>query len=413
VSASDRPEGAASASVAWWIALRYLRTRRRQFASFITRISVASLTLGVLVLTVVVSVMNGFDAELRERILGTVPHVLIEGIDADDPEALVALADPQVLGMYNFFNGAGMITAGGAVNPVSVYGIDGTAVGAMGTIEAGLRAVTLFDLLAAPRGMLMGAPLAAHLGLLPGDSVALVISEPGPGGVTPRLLRYQLTGVFELGAELDYSLVVIAAASLPDGHLDALGVLGLRLTLADPLLAPGVSARLRPLLGGAGISTWADSYGELFQAVRLEKLMMFLILLMVVAVAAFNIVSGQTMAVTDKRADIAILRTMGAADGTILRIFLLQGLVISLLGIAVGLVSGALLARHIGPVVAWLEARSGFQLLEGTYFVEVPSVVQAGDLAVIALISGGLCLLSAWVPARRAARLNPVAGLHV
>jgi len=133
---------------------------------------------------------------------------------------------------------------------------------------------------------------------------------------------------------------------------------------------------------------------------------------MVVAVAAFNIISGQSMAVTDKRSDIAILRTMGASDGTVLRIFLFQGLVISSLGIVVGLAAGVLVAEHVGAAVAAFERLLGFRLLEGTYFVEVPSVVQASDLAVIAAISWSLCLISAWVPARRAANLNPISGLH-
>jgi lipoprotein-releasing system permease protein len=401
------------ARLAWWIALRYLRTRRRQFAAFITRISVASLTLGVLVLTVVVSVMNGFDAELRQRILGTVPHLMIEGVDVGDARVVAIGSDRRVVSAHNFFSGAGMITAGGAVNPVSIHGIDHTALGAMPTITDGMRYGSLEALLDDGRGMLMGEPLALHLGLLPGDTVALVISEPGAAGVTPRILRYRLSGLFQVGAELDYSLVVVAMESLPEGRLEAIGEVGVRLTVDDPLAAPAMAERLQLAYPGLGVSSWADSYGELFQAVRLEKFMMFLILLMVVAVAAFNIVSGQTMAVADKRADIAILRTMGAADGTIMRIFLLQGLVISLLGIAVGLASGALLAHHIGRVVAALEQWSGFRLLEGTYFVEVPSVILPGDLLIIGLMSGSLCLLSAWIPAQRAAHLNPIAGLHV
>jgi len=206
----------AGGSVAWWIAWRYVRTRRRQFASFITRVSMAGLTLGVLVLTVVVSVMNGFDAELRERILGTVPHIMIEGADARDPAVGNLRERPRVENAYNFFIGAGMTTAGGAVNPVSVYGIDETAVGAMSTIEAGMRFGSLGDLLATPPGILLGAPLATHLGLIPGDTVALVISEPGAGGVTPRLLRYQLAGVFEVGAELDYTLALVPMASITE-----------------------------------------------------------------------------------------------------------------------------------------------------------------------------------------------------
>ncbi|MFU8814107.1 MAG: FtsX-like permease family protein [Pseudomonadales bacterium] len=399
-------------SAAWWIAWRYVRTRRRQFASFITRISVAGLSLGVLVLTVVVSVMNGFDVELRERILGTVPHLLIDQVHVGDPSLAVVEDLHQVEAVYNFFLGAGMVTAGGGVNPVAIYGIDATAVGAMSTIVDGLRFGSLEGMLDEPRGLLMGAPLATHLGLLPGDSLALVISEPGPDGVIPRILRYRLSGLFQIGAELDYSLVVVSTASLPDVDLATLGSYGVRVELDDPLIAAGVAQRLMLAQPQWTIVSWAESYGELFQAVRLEKVLMFLILLMVVAVAAFNIVSGQSMAVTDKRADIAILRTMGAMDGTIQRIFLLQGLVISSFGIVFGLVAGVLVADRIGAMIAAVEQWLGFRLLEGTYFVEVPSVVLASDLLVIAAISWTLCLISAWVPARRAANINPVTGLH-
>jgi hypothetical protein len=163
-----------------------------------------------------------------------------------------------------------------------------------------MRYGSLQGLLDDRRGMLMGEPLAAHLGLLPGDTVALVISEPGPAGVTPRILRYRVAGLFEVGAELDYSLVVVAIRSLPEGRLDAMGVgrAGLRRRPAGRAGSGRAAAAAHP---GLNVTSWADSYGELFQAVRLEKLMMFLILLMVVAVAAFNIVSGQTMAVADKR----------------------------------------------------------------------------------------------------------------
>jgi lipoprotein-releasing system permease protein len=185
-----------------------------------------------------------------------------------------------------------------------------------------------------------------------------------------------------------------------------------RVTLDDPLAAAGLAEEWSAAHPQWRVASWAESYGDLFQAVRLEKLMRFLILLMVVAVAAFNIVSGQTMAVTDKRSDIAILRTMGARDGTVLRVFLLQGAIISTIGIAVGLAAGVVVAHHVGGVVATVERWLGFRLLEGTYFVEVPSVVQTADLVTIGIISGTLCLLSAWLPARRAAALNPVAGLH-
>jgi len=240
----------------------------------------------------------------------------------------------------------------------------------------------------------------------------LVVSEPDAAGVRPRILRFELSGIFEVGAELDYTLAVVPLSALESDGLDGMGVRGVRITLVDPLAAAGFADVLRVAHPDWEILSWAESYGELFQAVRMEKVLMFLILLMVVAVAAFNIVSGQSMAVTDKRADIAILNTMGASRGLILQIFLLQGLVISSLGILVGLLSGVVVARYIGGLIAGVETLLGFRLLEGTYFVEIPSVVQGADLLIIALLSWSLCLISAYVPARRAASLNPIEGLH-
>jgi lipoprotein-releasing system permease protein len=398
--------------VAWWIAVRYLTTRRREFATFVTRVSVAGLSLGVLVLTVVVSVMNGFDAELRKRILGTVPHVLIEHATVADPAVAVLRGDPHVIGAFNFFTGDGMVTARGVVNPVTVYGLDETVGDAWPMIAEHMVEGSLADLFDEPRALLLGAPLAGYLGLATGDTVAIVLSDPRPTGIEPRILRYRLTGLFEVGAELDYSLAIVASASLPEAERAAMGTAGVRLTIDDSLAAPEFAGRLRQLHPDWTITSWADNYGELFDAVRLEKVMMFLILLMVVAVAAFNIVSGQSMAVTDKQSDIAILRTMGADDPTIQRIFLLQGLVISSIGIAAGLALGVVVAHYVGALVAAAERWFDYQLLEGTYFVEIPSVVQGADLAVIAGLSWGLCLVSAWIPARRAAAMSPLAGLH-
>jgi lipoprotein-releasing system permease protein len=324
-----------------WIALRYLKTRRRQFAAFITWFSVAGLALGVMVLTVVISVMNGFDAELKGRILGTVPHLIVESHTVDEPAVRAAVAHPEVENAFDFFVGAGMVTRNGAVNPVTIYGIDENGAAGLSEIGSHMQYGALDDLFSIPRGIVLGAPLAAHLGLLPGDSVAVVISEPSETGVQPRINRFELVGTYELGAVIDYSVVVVAMKSLDVADLERIGVQGVRVALADPMRAPQFAARLSAEHPRWRLQSWSDSYGELFQAVQLEKLMMFLILLMVVAVAAFSIVSGQMMVVSDKRSDIAILRTMGASAGTILRVFLLQGVLVSSLGIGVGLKVGS------------------------------------------------------------------------
>lgn len=403
-------------NIAPWIALRYLRARRRRFASFITWVSLLGLGLGVLVLTVVVSVMNGFNAELKSRLLGAVPHLLIEGARMDDGQ-LAAIIEPVAADhAFDFFMGSGMVTRNGAVNPVSIYAIDERGVTGLEQIANSMQFGSLATLVSDARGIVMGAPLARHLGLLPGDTVALIISEPTRGGIRPRLLRFRLAGTFELGAVLDYSLVVLPLAALPAAELQRFGVLGVRLDLSDPLLAPPLKQRLQQSIAstdaGWNVTSWADNYGELYQAVQVEKLLMFLILLMVVAVAAFNIVSGQMMVVSDKQSAIAILRTMGASTQVITRIFLLQGVIISTLGIGIGLILGVLTAYHIADIFAAAEAWLGFRFLAGTYFVVMPSEIKVLDLVVIAAISWSLCLFSAWMPARRAALMNPLEGLH-
>jgi len=403
---------AGGSSVAWMLALRYLKTRRKQFAAFITWVSLAGLTLGVLVLTVVLAVMNGFDSELKNRILGSVPHVLLPGIEMSDQrmEDILALEDVRV--GYDFFAGTGMLTRNGAVNPVAVYGINPADPQAQQAFSDNMRYGELADLEGDGREIVLGAPLAARLGLLPGDSVALIVSEPSESGLQPRIQPYRLVGTFEIGADLDYSLAMMDLRDFPVADLATVGTAGVRLTLTDPMRAEKVATELLQLFPAMEVVSWSESYGELFQAVRLEKVLMFLTLLMVVAVAAFNIVSGQMMVVTDKRSDIAILRTMGARDRTIVQAFLLQGVLISGAGILIGLVSGVAVAYWITEIVAWMKDWFGFGLLDGTYFVEVPVLIQFSDLWLIGLLSGVLCLFSAWVPAHRAAALNPIDGLH-
>jgi lipoprotein-releasing system permease protein len=408
----SRQQAVGSSSVAWSLAMRYLSTRRKQFAAFITWVSLVGLTLGVLVLTVVLSVMNGFDAELKERILGTVPHVLLSGLDANDPRIASIVTLAEVENAYQFFLGAGMVTRNGAVNPVSIYGIDPQDDQALQGIASNMVQGSLTNLAGEAKEIVLGAPLASHLGLLPGDSIALIVSEPSLSGLQPRIQPYRLVGTFEIGADLDYGLVVMDLEDFPLEDLASVGTLGVRLTLTNPLLAAGVAAKIAADYPELEVQSWASSFGELFQAVRLEKLLMFLILLMVVAVAAFNIVSGQMMVVTDKRSDIAILLTMGASNRTILQAFLFQGLLISGIGIVLGLLLGVVVSFWITEIVALMKTWFGFGLLDGTYFIEVPVRVQVADLWLIGLLSGGLCLLSAWLPARRAASLNPIEGLH-
>ena len=392
------------------MAARYLWGAQNRYARFIAWASLLGLALGVLVLSVVVSVMNGLGEELRSRILGTVPHVLVT-------PAAPGLADSLgsregVVSAYPFFSSAGMVAGSGAVVPVSLFGMEPRDGRLLTRLDAGMSTGTLADALMQPAAIVMGAPIARHLGLVLGDPVVLVVSEPAGGSVHPKLKRFRLAGTFAIGAELDHYLVMTRRDAFSAGERLRLGTDGVRVVLADPMQVERFADELQRYDASLSVETWQDNYGELFQAVRIEKALMFLLLLLVVAVAGFNIVSGQTVLVSDKRGDIAILRTMGADGRFIVRVFLLQGVGIASIGIAAGIFLGALLAQNIGYLVGVVESWLGFRMLEGSYFDVLPSLVLAGDLAVIATLSWLLCVLAAWIPARRAARQNPVAGLH-
>lgn len=408
-----------------WLAWRYLFAGRKRFAALITWTSVLGLALGVMVLTVVVSVMNGFDRELRTRLLGAIPHLVVQTqgqAPADLPDRVKTLV-PGAKHALHFFQAEGMVTQNGQVSPVSVYGLDGaglTALTAPGEVfaEGGVATLAAATNAAAEpsasrrRDIVMGAPLARHLGLLRGDAVALVLSEPTPGGIKPTLLRFNLLDTFAIGAELDSSLAVIALPSLTAQERERLGRSGVRVDLVRPVQAESVAGVLRDGLAGVRIESWTESYGEFFRAVALEKTLMFLVLLLVVAVATFNIVSGQLMVVAEKQGDIAILRTMGASSRVIRRAFTVQGLLIAALGIVTGLALGVWVAANIAQLVSWLGEVTSYRLLQGTYFAALPTEIRAMDLVVIGSIAGGLSLLAAFIPAARAADLNPIAALH-
>ncbi|MXW50102.1 MAG: FtsX-like permease family protein [Gammaproteobacteria bacterium] len=400
--------------LALWIAARHLWRGRNRYARLINWMTLTGLGVGVLVLTVVVSVMNGFDAELRSRILGTVPHALLPASLGVDARAAAGL--PGVAAAYPFFQASGMVVGAGGVAPVAVYGIDAADAEQLAAIDDHMQLGRLEEVLAAPTGLAMGRPLARRLGLVEGDPLRLALPQANGGRVQPRFKAFRLQGLFEVGAEFDYALVVVSRAAFDDAEMQRLGDDGIRVTLDDPLaageFATMVAATGDGAVAAAGIETWIQNYGELFLAVRIEKALMFLILLLIVAVAGFNIVSSQTMVIDSKRADIAVLRSLGATGTLVQRVFLLQGVLVATLGIVSGLIVGVAAANHIGPIFAVLESWLGLRLLEGSYFESVPSQVLPSDLALIGGLSWLLCLLSAWIPARRAARQNPVEGLH-
>lgn len=402
-----------TASVSRWIALRYLLAGQHQYARFIGWVSLVGIALGVAVLILVLSVMNGFDRELTSRILGTVPHVLVEPEQPQGANATAAFAElPGVQGSFPFFQSQAMVTRSSSVSPVAIYGIDEQGIAMLPMLRDNSD-VDLAEALGKPRSMVLGAPLARSLGLLPGDWVMVMLTTATESRVKPQFERFQLTGTFEVGAELDYGLALVNLEQMRTPKLAATGSFGTRLMLDDPYAAPELGPRLQAQLGAeVQVSHWGDTYGELFRAVKLEKSMMFVLLVLIVGIAAFNVVAGQAMLVNDKRGDIAILRTMGAGDSALLQIFLLQGFLTSLLGVICGIVLGVILALNITTLVAAIEGLTGARVLEGTYFLEVPSELLAGDVLAVAGLALGIGALAAFFPAYKALAVNPVTALH-
>ncbi len=402
----------ASRGLALVLARRLLTHGENRFARFVTWVSFLGLALGVMILTVVITVMNGFDSELKSRLLQSVPHITVAGAKAGDSLEGVAGALPEVASVHEYFQGLGALSIAGRVQPVTIYGVGEKGMASLAYLQKTLQQGSFAQLQSDVNGMLVGAPLARYLGLRVGDPVVLLAIATSAEGVAPKLLRFTLLGTFELGAEPDYGLVIVNINRQTPAQWQTMGSQGLQVQLHEALLAPEVARQLIAELPGLEVDTWVTAYGELFQAVQLEKSMMFVLLLLVVAIASFNIIAGQTMVVNDKRASIAILRTMGCTAGLIRQVFLLQGVCIGLLGTLIGLGLGLLCAHYINEIMSLIASVSGRHLLDGSFFVEIPVRILPGDLVVIGLMSCGLCLLSAWFPARRAAQMDPVTALH-
>jgi lipoprotein-releasing system permease protein len=406
------------------VGLRYTRARRgsgrNRFISFIALTSMAGIALGVAALIVVLSVMNGFQEELRTRILSVASHIEIRGLPAlvdDAGVARVALANPRVKAAAPYVLGQAMLSVGETNRGALIRGIDPVRENAVADIGRHMRAGSLADLKPGAFGIVLGGELARALGVSLGDTV-VVITPQGtltPAGTLPRLKSFHVVGVFEVGMfEFDSGLALI---DLEDARklyrLD--GVSGVRLKLDDLFAAPAVARELAGTLRiDAEIRDWTRSHANFFRAVAIEKRVMFIILTLIVAVAAFNIVSAQVMTVTDKQADIAILRTLGASPASITAIFMIQGALIGMLGTLIGVVGGVLLALNVGIVVPAIERSLGIQFLDKTvyYISELPSDLQRGDVVTVAMIALALALAATVYPAWRAAKVNPAEALR-
>ncbi|MHB1232849.1 MAG: lipoprotein-releasing ABC transporter permease subunit [Burkholderiales bacterium] len=405
------------------IGLRYTRAKRRNhFISFISLISIAGIALGIVVLIVVLSVMNGFQNELRTRILGVASHVEISQFDgtlADWPAvAAAAKRNPEVLAAAPYIMAQGLLSHDQGVQGAVIRGILPAQEKQVVDFEKHMKRGRLEDLHPGEFGIILGIDLARALNASIGNKVTVIApqGQVTPAGILPRLKQFTVVGVFEVGMSVyDSGLALVDmddAAKLY--HMQG-KVSGVRLKVKDIYRAPQVARELAASLpGDYFVRDWTMQNVNFFRAVQMEKTVMFVIMFFIVAVAAFNIVSTLVMVVTDKQADIAILRTLGASPGSIMKIFIVQGTVIGAFGTLLGVAGGVLLASNIDVVVPFIEHVFGIHFLaKDVYYIsELPSHVEASDVIAIATVSFLLSLLATLYPSWRASKTNPAEALR-
>lgn len=408
------------------IGWRYTRsgraTRRNGFISFISGVSMLGIALGVAALIIVLSVMNGFQKEVRDRMLSVVSHIEIyaaDGLALPDVNKTIAeaKANPRVVGAAPFIASQALLVRGEDMKGTMLRGIDPALEHTVSDIANGGQKEVLARLVAGEFGVVLGMELARSLGVREGDRVTLMApsAQLTPGGVVPRMKQMLVVGTFDSGHfEYDSTLAMV--------HVDDAakifrleGASGVRLKLNDLHQARAVAHELaRTLSGDFYIRDWTRQNRTWFAAVQVEKTMMFIILMLIVAVAAFNLVSTLVMTVTDKRADIAILRTLGASPASIMKIFVVQGATVGVIGTLAGLLLGLTIAVNVGDIVPWLEKVLHTTFLPKDIYIinKMPSDPQAGDIIPIAIISLIMAFVATIYPSWRASRVNPAEALR-
>ncbi len=409
-----------------FVGMRYTRAKRRNhFISFISLTSMVGIGLGVAALIVVLSVMNGFQEELRSRILGVASHLQITGAnnvlaDWQTVSSKVQTAK-HVTGTAPYIMAQGMLSNGQAVQGAIVRGVLPSEEDKVSDLATHMRAGQLADLKADEFGIVLGAELAQSLGVVLGDKVVLMAPQGQftPTGVVPRIKQFTVVGLFQIGMyEYDAGLALINIDDAAKLYRMGDNVSGVRLKLDDLFLAPKISTDLAVVLSNESqalfLTDWTQEHANFFRAIQMEKRVMFIILALIVAVAAFNIVSTLVMAVTDKRADIAIMRTFGASPSSIMAIFIVQGALIGIIGTVVGAFFGVLIALNISTIVPFIEHLFHVQFLaKDIYYIsELPSHLLWGDVITIVILSFFLSLIATLYPSWKASKMNPAEALR-
>ena len=408
-----------------FVGLRYTRAKRKNhFISFISLTSMIGIALGVAALIVVLSVMNGFQTELRNSILGVASHIEITGNNNQlanwQNVAAQVKTQPKVVASAPYVMAQGMLSFGQAVQGALVRGVLPSEEDKVAELGAHMKAGKLTDLRAGEFNIILGADLAYLLGINMGDKVVLMAPQGQftPTGVVPRIKQFKVVGLFRVGNnEYDSALALIHIDDASKLYRMGANVSGLRLKLNDLFDASEMASKLSLALNPQGqyyVTDWTQQHANFFKAIQLEKRVMFIILALIVAVAAFNIVSTLVMAVTDKRADIAIMRTLGAGPRSIMGIFIIQGALIGVIGTLIGAVAGIFIALNIDVIIPFLESLFHVKFLSADVYMisEVPSQVEWADVTTIVLMSFVLSLLATLYPSYKAAQINPAEALR-
>ena len=406
-----------------WIGSRYVRARsRNSFVSLISAISMLGIAIAVLVLIVVLSVVNGFERELKDRLLAMTAHASIEDVNETlvDEAAVreIALRNPRVRAAAPYIDGQALLVAGMQLSGAEIRGIDPELENSVSGVAGVMQEGEIDSLQAGEFRIVLGVELADELQVVPGDKVTLTLAQGmvTPAGVIPRTKRFTVSGIYRVGMyEFDRRLAFINLGDAQRLYRKRDAVTGVRLAVTDVYAAPDIVREVAREYGAIVlVNDWTRRHVNFFRSIQITKSILFVILLMVIAVAAFNIVSTLVMVVKDKQADIAILRTIGAKPSSILKIFVTQGSIVGVVGTLLGVVGGMLVALNLESIVGFFESVFGIKFLAAdVYFIsDLPSELQYGDVVRIGLIALVLALVSTLYPAWVASKTAPAEALR-
>ncbi len=399
-----------------FIGLRYIRAKRRdQFLSFISGFSLIGMALGTMALIIVLSVMNGFDREIKQRILSVLPHVFVDLTPKLMDWQVLADAvqdNPHITASAPYIGAYAMLSSQQSVQSAQLQGILPEPEAQVSQISQYMYQGSVDHLKPGEFGIVLGRLLASFLRVEVGDRVLMTLPEISitPAGAFPRVKRFTVVGIFEVGAQVDQSLAMIHLADAQKLMRYGKGVQGLRIKLDDIYQAQDISRQLQAELGDAySLTDWSQTQGSLFQAIKMEKRMVTLLLLIIIAVAALNIVTGLVLMVADKRGDIAVLRTLGMTTKGVMSVFVTQGSLVGIIGIMVGALLGCIVALSISDLIAVIESMFGVYVFDpNVYFIsQIPSELRWQDVVFICVSGIAMSVLATLYPAYCAARVEP------